>query len=145
MAVHGELVFVPYPTGHSVMGPLYSDTQAQIAYPPSHWKRVLSPHRAGIVVNDLIELVEHAVGEREPRLLPDEGFFTYHRYLLLKYGALMLVQNAERYTLPKFKRLLECLNAVFRIILSLDPVTSLSVPIVRIHPVKGNARLEDIN
>jgi len=77
----------------------------------SHWKRVLllprvtlSPHRAGIVVTDLIELVEHAVGERKPRLLPDEGFFMYHRYLVLKYGALMLVQNAERYTLPEFKR-----------------------------------------
>ena len=28
-------------------------------------------------MTDLIELVEHAVGERKPRLLPDEGFFTF--------------------------------------------------------------------
>ena len=112
---------------------------------PVLYRVTSSPHRAGIVVTDLIELVEHAVGERKPRLLPDEGFFMYHRYLVLKYRALMLVQNAERYTLPEFKRLLECLNAVLRIILSLDPVTPFSVPVVRIHPVKGNARLEDIN
>ena len=127
---------------HKPNSPILSPTGSEFCY------YLTSPYdltERGIVVNDLIEIVEHAVGERKPRLLPDEGFFMYHRYLLLKYGALMLVQNAERYTLPEFKRPLECLNAVLRIIPSLDPVTPLSVPVVRIHPVKGNARLEDIN
>jgi hypothetical protein len=100
---------------------------------------------AETVVSDLIELVQHAVRERKPRLLTDEGFFTYHRYPLLKGGALMFIKNTERYAIPEFKRPPECLNAVLRRILHLEPVTSLSVPIVRIHPVKGNARLEDIN